>query len=88
MDAAWCSIFYIFRIFFAMKLFTQVGLCGTIELQAICCKNIESDYAKKNATCHSEKLILINAMSAFGQLIYLSYMYNDSENIFYKITVL
>lgn len=43
---------------------------------------------KKNATCHSEKLILINAMSAFGQLIYLSYMYNDSENIFYKITVL
>lgn len=70
-----------------MKLFMQVGLCGTIELQAICCQNIESDY-KKNASCHSEKLILINAMSAFGQLIYLSYMYNDSENIFYKITVL
>lgn len=70
-----------------MKLFTQVGPCGTIELQAICCQNMESDY-EKNATCHSEKLILINEMSAFGQLIYLSCMYNESENIFYKITVL
>lgn len=60
-----------------MKLFTQVGLCGTIDPQPYFCKNIESDYEEKNATCHFEKLTLIHAMSAFGQLIYLSY--NESE---------
>lgn len=66
-----------------MKLLTQVGRCGIIDLHPDCCNNIESD-CEKDATSNSEKLILIHAMSIFGQLIYLSY--NESIIIFY-ITV-